>query len=65
MDQSITRDLLSVFRQLDEIRGIVQIIEPAPPCPKCVGFGRIDRRPSYITPVCPWCRGTGWGNGRG
>ena len=62
MDQGIARDLINVFRQIDEIRGIVQIIEPAPPCPKCEGFGRltVSKKPYHVRMVCSLCRGTGW-----
>ena len=62
MDQRIARDLVSVFRQIDELRGIVQIIEPAPPCGTCGGFGKLPSKGAryHVKLVCPSCGGSGW-----
>ena len=60
MDESLVRDLVNVFRQIDEIRGITQVIEPAPACDYCQGFGRIPSRYHHLRAVCPACGGSGW-----
>ena len=64
MGKNMTQNLVNIFNDIDEMRGIVRIVEPAPACQECDGFGRLKwgwqpiRR---VNTICRHCRGTGWG----
>ena len=62
MDQNTVRNLVNVFNDIDEMRGIVRIVEPAPACSECDGFGYLTfgKSPFHSKVVCRHCRGTGW-----
>ena len=62
MNANIVGDLVSVFDQIDAMRGITHKLEfPAPACKNCNGWGHFKPNSSPdLQRTCMACSGTGW-----